>query len=169
MKIVDRKTNEVKKNDFEEWIKSNHVLSDLFKKMISTTLWWEPFYNVNHFKFASERVRLQGGANYQTLICDNPFIERNLSSNFKEISEFFFPISNNKFAFYLKNYNGVAFEGKFSLIFELAKFESAIKYVACADRKLLSTYVSAYRKFRHPDISFKEKLFEYSTDPRIND
>ena len=43
------------------------------------------------------------GSKIPSLICDNPYIEREISDNVKEITEFFFPLSNNRMAYYLKD------------------------------------------------------------------
>lgn len=95
--LVDQIGDKVENPAIEKFLSS----FEPFVKAQSASMIFEPFNNYNHIKFVTEKLVMVGGTNNATLICDNPFIERNLTENVKEISEFFFPLSKNRLVFYL--------------------------------------------------------------------
>jgi hypothetical protein len=158
LKTINKTTGEeIKNEELNQFLKN----LDVFRKAQSSAIIWEPWYNFNHVKFVSERVRLLTGNQIPTLICDNPFIERSISDNVEEISEFFFPLSKDKMAYYLSDSSKVELDSKAAYLIELSKFEVAEKYVACENKEILNVFVSEYQSKRGNNISFTDELFNY--------
>lgn len=158
LQTIHKKTNEVIKNkEFNEFLKG----LDVFRKMQSTAIIWEPWYDSEHIKSVSEKIRLVSGTEIPTLICDNPFIEQSISEDVKKIPEFFFPLSKDKMAYYLADSSLYEIDSHASYLIELAKFEVSRKYVACENKEILECFVSEYQAKRSNKLSFANELFEY--------
>jgi len=158
LKTINKKTNEeIKSKEFNQFLKS----LDVWRKAQSSAIFLEPWQNFDHIKFVSERIRLLTGSKFPALICDNPFIEKSISENVKELPEFFFPISKNKMAYYLSDSSVNKLDAKATYLIELSKFEIAEKYVACEDKEVLEAYLFEYQSNRSKNISFTKELFEY--------
>lgn len=158
LQVVNNSTKEIVNNpEFNNFLKNQ----DVFRKAQASALVWEPWNDFEHIKSVTDNTVLLTGNTIPTLICDNPFIEEAMSQNVEKLPEFFFPISSNKIAYYLENRKETGLDSKASLLFELAKIESALKYVACRDREILEYFVDCYKTHWNKEKSFAKELFDY--------
>lgn len=155
MKITNKSGDLVKNLEFEEFIKSQ----DVFKKGQSSMLIFEPWYHFEKLKNTCENVKLFTQDNYDTLICDNPYIEEIISDDVQSFSEFLFPLSKKHLAIYVEDFNNKPLDSTFCYLFELAKFHQAQKYVASSNREILEFYSHEYEKWNDENIT--KWLFKY--------
>jgi len=112
-----------------------------------------PFDNIEHVEGVSNSTELHSQSAYPSLICDNPYIEKNPTEDIKIFNEFIFPLTKYDFVIYSKTFTGSTLNQDFALAMELAKLENAEKYVACADRDHLIKLTNAYREMRKKNLN----------------
>jgi len=121
---------------------------EIFQKSQGTLIVFEPFFDKKHIVNVQKKVSILSNLEYSGIICDNPYIEKNVSKDIKSFNEFIFPLTQHHIAIFLEDLDENNFDEKLTFRLELAKIENAERYVACANKNNLENLVLIYQQLR---------------------